>query len=97
MSEWKWEQPLNNGLSWVVISEDQKQVTFHPFYSSGTAAVRGDTPMLLNHHYYWEVKMLTDTYGTDIVSDKFFLVLFSRTLSISGIYYILYCKFVHIV
>ncbi|KAL0882837.1 hypothetical protein ABMA27_016373 [Loxostege sticticalis] len=67
VSEWKWEQPLANGLSWVVISEDQKQVTFHPFYSSGTAAVRGDTPMLLNHHYYWEVKMLTDTYGTDIM------------------------------
>jgi SPRY domain-containing SOCS box protein 3 len=68
VSEWKWEQPEMNGLSWVVISEDKKQVTFHPSYSSGTAAVRGDTPLLPNYHYYWEVKMLTDTYGTDIVS-----------------------------
>ncbi|XP_030029088.1 SPRY domain-containing SOCS box protein 3 isoform X2 [Manduca sexta] len=67
VSEWKWEHPDTTGTSWVVVSEDQKQVTFHPFYSSGTAAVRGDTPLLPNHHYYWEVKMLTDTYGTDIM------------------------------
>ncbi|XP_028177769.1 SPRY domain-containing SOCS box protein 3-like isoform X1 [Ostrinia furnacalis] len=67
VSEWKWEHPADNGLSWVVISDDQKQVTFHPFYSSGTAAVRGDTPMKLDYHYYWEVKMLTETYGTDIM------------------------------
>lgn len=74
LTEWKWEQPETTGTSWAVVSEDKKQVTFHPFYSSGTAAVRGDTPLLPNYHYYWEVKMLTDTYGTDIMvgvgSDK---------------------------
>ncbi|XP_022120874.2 SPRY domain-containing SOCS box protein 3 isoform X3 [Pieris rapae] len=67
MSEWKWEQPTESGTSWVVLSEDKKQVTFHPFYSSGTAAAKGDTPLLLNQHYYWEIKILTDTYGTDIM------------------------------
>ncbi|RVE42974.1 hypothetical protein evm_012378 [Chilo suppressalis] len=66
-NEWNWEQPQTSGTSWVVISEDQKQVTFHPFYSSGTAAVRGNMPLQHNYHYYWEVKMLTETYGTDIM------------------------------
>ncbi|CAG4959291.1 unnamed protein product [Parnassius apollo] len=67
VNEWGWELPAANTLSQVVMSEDRKQVTFHPFYSSGTAAVRGDTPMLPNNHYYWEVKMLSETYGTDIM------------------------------
>ncbi|XP_052753473.1 SPRY domain-containing SOCS box protein 3-like isoform X1 [Galleria mellonella] len=66
-SQWKWQQPDERSPSRVVVSDDQKQVTFHPFYSSGTAAVKGDTPLLHNHHYYWEVKMLTETYGTDIM------------------------------
>ncbi|XP_046965955.1 SPRY domain-containing SOCS box protein 3-like isoform X3 [Vanessa cardui] len=65
VSEWRWSTP-DSSSSWVVISEDRKQVTFHPFYSSGTAAAKGDTPLLHNYHYYWEVKILTDTYGTDI-------------------------------
>ncbi|XP_041978839.1 SPRY domain-containing SOCS box protein 3 isoform X2 [Aricia agestis] len=71
VNEWNWESPddvvENARSSWVLVSEDQKQVTFHPYYSSGTAAVRGDTPLMLNNHYYWEVKVLTQTYGTDIM------------------------------
>ncbi|XP_059052059.1 SPRY domain-containing SOCS box protein 3-like [Achroia grisella] len=66
-SEWKWQEAAERSTSRVVVSDDQKQVTFHPFYSSGTAAVRGDMPFSHNHHYYWEVKMLTETYGTDIM------------------------------
>ncbi|XP_026488151.2 SPRY domain-containing SOCS box protein 3-like isoform X1 [Vanessa tameamea] len=66
VTEWRWSTP-DSSSSWVVISEDRKQVTFHPFYSSGTAAAKGDTPLLHNYHYYWEVKILTDTYGTDIM------------------------------
>ncbi|CAH0715262.1 unnamed protein product, partial [Brenthis ino] len=65
--EWGWAQPDSAGSSWVVVSENKKQVTFHPFYSSGTAAAKGDTPLLHNYHYYWEVKILTETYGTDIM------------------------------
>lgn len=72
--EWGWTQHDNSGSSWIVVSEDKKQVTFHPLYSSGTAAAKGDTPLLHNYHYYWEVKILTETYGTDIMvglgSDK---------------------------
>ena len=70
--------PDSPGTSWVMMCPDQKQVTFHPFYSSGTAAVRGDTPLVNDYHYYWEVKMLTEPYGTDIVSIVFvyFLILF---------------------
>ncbi|XP_039753260.1 SPRY domain-containing SOCS box protein 3-like isoform X2 [Pararge aegeria] len=65
--DWKWiTHPLSES-SWVVVNEDQKQVTFHPMYSLGTAAAKGDTPFLHNYHYYWEVKMLTHTYGTDIM------------------------------
>ncbi|XP_013145740.1 PREDICTED: SPRY domain-containing SOCS box protein 3-like isoform X2 [Papilio polytes] len=63
--EWKWSNP--EARSQVVMSDDGKQVTFHPYYSSGTAAVRGDTPLVHNNHYYWEVKMLSETYGTDIM------------------------------
>ncbi|XP_053609561.1 SPRY domain-containing SOCS box protein 3-like isoform X2 [Plodia interpunctella] len=67
VSEWKWQHPDASSSSLVVVSDDKKQVTFHPFYSSGTAVVKGDTPLQHNHHYYWEVKMLTETYGTDIM------------------------------
>ncbi|KAJ8722321.1 hypothetical protein PYW08_004723 [Mythimna loreyi] len=67
ISEWRWEMPDNAGTSWVMMCPDQKQVTFHPFYSSGTAAVKGDTPLVNDYHYYWEIKMLTEPYGTDIM------------------------------
>lgn len=79
VKEWKWQKPADTESSWVVLSENDQLVTFHPFYSGGTAAVKGDTPMKLNCHYYWEVKMLTDTYGTDIVS-----LLFNRLLKKKG-------------
>ncbi|XP_022837951.1 SPRY domain-containing SOCS box protein 3-like isoform X1 [Spodoptera litura] len=67
ISEWRWEMPESTGTSWVMMCPDQKQVTFHPFYSSGTAAVKGDTPLVRDYHYYWEIKMLTEPYGTDIM------------------------------
>ncbi|CAH0577744.1 unnamed protein product [Chrysodeixis includens] len=73
MIHWRWEVPLRRD-NWVVLHDDDKQVIFHPFYSSGTAAVRGNAPMELNRHYYFEVKMLTEPYGSDIMvgigSDK---------------------------
>lgn len=52
----------------MILSDNGQLVTFHPLYSAGTAAAKGDMPLEHNCHYYWEVKMLTDTYGTDIVS-----------------------------
>ncbi|CAH2048881.1 unnamed protein product, partial [Iphiclides podalirius] len=67
LTEWKWERPETNSTTQVLMTDDRKQVTFHPYYSSGTAAVRGDAPMEHNYQYYWEVKMLSETYGTDIM------------------------------
>ncbi|XP_072949615.1 SPRY domain-containing SOCS box protein 3-like isoform X2 [Epargyreus clarus] len=65
--EWTWDEPAISGPGWLALSEDKRQVTFHPFYSAGTAVIKGDTPFLLNTHYYWEVKILTEAYGTDII------------------------------
>ena len=39
---------------------------FHMSYSSGTAAVRGTQPMT-DRQYFWEVKMTSPVYGTDMV------------------------------
>lgn len=63
--EWNWEPDasVNN----VVLSNDNRDVMFHPVYSSGTAAVRGQEVLKQNVHYYWEIKMLTNLYGTDIM------------------------------
>jgi SPRY domain-containing SOCS box protein 3 len=36
------------------------------FFSSGTAAVRGDKPLSLNMHHYWELRMGSVLYGTDV-------------------------------
>lgn len=66
MITWRWELPPRRE-SWVALHDDDKQVIFHPFYSSGTAVIRGNAPMELNRHYYFEVKMLTEPYGTDIM------------------------------
>ncbi|CAB3227316.1 unnamed protein product [Arctia plantaginis] len=65
--EWQWETSTNTESSWVKMTPDQTEVTFHPFYSSGTAVVRGSAPLEHGYHYYWEIKMLTEPYGTDIM------------------------------
>lgn len=72
--------PDSTGTSWVMMCPNQKQVTFHPFYSSGTAAVKGDTALVRDYHYYWEIKMLTEPYGTDIVSSHLFLFFISSSI-----------------
>lgn len=50
----------------VVIENDGKDVLFHPRYSTGTAAVRGVQPLAPNMHHYWEVRMESTLYGTDV-------------------------------
>lgn len=63
---WAWD---NKHLSrQTVLSNCDKDVRFHPGYSSGTAAVRGNVICLPGYHYFWEIKMLTSLYGTDVVS-----------------------------
>ncbi|XP_050684017.1 SPRY domain-containing SOCS box protein 3-like [Leptidea sinapis] len=70
--EWSWEK--KNDSCYARISEDRKIIWFHPQRSAGTAVVKGDTPLLHNHHYYWEIKIMSETFGTDVMvgvgSDK---------------------------
>ncbi|KAI8437170.1 hypothetical protein MSG28_010505 [Choristoneura fumiferana] len=67
IGEWTWQEPEGNVQNSLEFSKNDTQVTFHPTYSSGTATVRGDCPFHKDHHHYFEIKMLTDTYGTDIM------------------------------
>ena len=52
----------------IILSHCKKQATFHPGFSDGTIIVRGDKPFEANKLCYWEVKMMTTVYGTDVVS-----------------------------
>lgn len=71
--DWKWQRD-NNSMS-VLLSNDKKDVCFHPFYSSGTAVVKGDTLFEADNHYYWEIQFLSELYGTDVVSQKYVFLL----------------------
>ena len=64
--EWAWDNSVQTSASRLIL--DGKEVHFHPGYSSGTAIVRGDKPCVTGSDYYWEIKVLTLLYGTDVVS-----------------------------
>lgn len=49
------------------LSSLAREVTFHKHFSNGTAAIRGSTALTEDQHY-WEIKMTTSVYGTDMVS-----------------------------
>jgi len=63
--EWAWDEQLATATT--LLSNDNREVQFHPGYSSGTAAIRGDSPFQRGNIYYWEIKMLTALYGTDVM------------------------------
>lgn len=63
--EWAWDGQVATAST--LLSAYNREVRFHPGYSSGTAAVRGDTPFKKGNVYYWEIKMLTSLYGTDVM------------------------------
>lgn len=63
--EWAWDDQITTAAT--LLSKQNREVRFHPGYSSGTAAVRGNSPFLQGHVYYWEIKMLTALYGTDVM------------------------------
>lgn len=50
-----------------VVLEAGRVLTFHRTHSAGTAAVLGATPLEENRHHYWELKMTTPVYGTDVM------------------------------
>jgi len=63
--EWAWDESLVPNES--VLSRQNLEVEFHFAGSSGTSAVRGNKVMDKERHHYWEVKMLTPVYGTDVM------------------------------
>ncbi|GFY52805.1 SPRY domain-containing SOCS box protein 3 [Trichonephila inaurata madagascariensis] len=62
--EWTWDE--SNDKDFVVLLNNNRDVTFHRDMSGGTAVVRGTQPMS-NDQYYWEVKMISPVYGTDMM------------------------------
>lgn len=52
----------------ISLSSNDGEVLFHPDYSCGTAAIRGTEPFEQGSQHYWEVKMTSAVYGTDMVS-----------------------------
>ena len=51
----------------VSLTRGNKEVLFHPDYSCGTAAAKGSQPLCQGGEYYWEIKMTSAVYGTDMV------------------------------
>lgn len=62
--EWTWDA---ESAVYTNLSENDLKVDFHNGYSYGTAAIRGTKSLEQGRHHYWEVKMLTFVYGTDIM------------------------------
>ena len=69
--EWVWDRDSKSAAS--DLTSDNREVRFHINYSSGTAAVRGRLPMTDRQHF-WEMKMTTPVYGTDIVCSNMSLL-----------------------
>ena len=65
MTCWCWDD--GNKSSTVLIDDTGTEVSFHPIFSSGTDAVRGNTCFLQENIYYWEIKMSSAVYGTDMM------------------------------
>lgn len=63
--EWAWDDNFVSSTS--ELCERNLEVRFHPKYSIGTAIVRGNTPMTKGRHHFWEIKMITPVYGTDVM------------------------------
>lgn len=64
--EWTWDEKLSS--SSIRLSEYNLNVKFHPVYSTGTAVVKGSRPLEKGRHHFWEILMITQIYGTDVVS-----------------------------
>ena len=65
--DWVWDD-LNKSSA-TLLSCDNRKVSFHMEYSCGTAAIRG-TKELGEGQHFWEIKMTSPVYGTDMVSSR---------------------------
>ena len=62
--EWSWDKSCKSAATDLL--DNSRDVRFHINYSSGTAAIRGNKP-LFDRQHFWEIKMTTPVYGTDMV------------------------------
>ncbi|XP_014321779.1 SPRY domain-containing SOCS box protein 3 isoform X5 [Myotis lucifugus] len=62
--DWVWDD-LNKSSA-TLLSCDNRKVNFHVEYSCGTAAIRG-TKELGEGQHFWEIKMTSPVYGTDMM------------------------------
>lgn len=62
---WQWKAA--DGCRSAQVTADGRQVHFHPGRSVGTAAVRASQPLTSEHQYFWEVKLTSPMFGTDVV------------------------------
>uniref|UniRef100_A0A8D1JGE4 SplA/ryanodine receptor domain and SOCS box containing 3 n=1 Tax=Sus scrofa TaxID=9823 RepID=A0A8D1JGE4_PIG len=62
--DWVWDD-LNKSSA-TLLSCDNRKVSFHTEYSCGTAAIRG-TKELAEGQHFWEIKMTSPVYGTDMM------------------------------
>ncbi|XP_068439415.1 SPRY domain-containing SOCS box protein 3 [Clinocottus analis] len=62
--DWEWDERFMS--SGAFLSCDNRKVSFHSDYSCGTAAIRG-TKELAGGQHFWEVKMTSLVYGTDMM------------------------------
>ena len=58
-----WETSTSTEVS---LSCEGRKASFHADYSCGTVAVRG-TEALAEGQHFWEIKMTSPVYGTDVV------------------------------
>lgn len=70
--DWKWRR---EGIVALFSRGNRDAIFHHPFYRAGTGLVRGDTPLQKNLHYFWEIKILSNLYGTDMVSMQIYFYL----------------------
>nr|XP_055037375.1 SPRY domain-containing SOCS box protein 3 isoform X1 [Misgurnus anguillicaudatus] len=62
--DWVWD--TDSKSSGVSLSCSNRTVSFHSEYSCGTAAVRGSRALSDGQHF-WEIKMTSPVYGTDMM------------------------------
>lgn len=62
--DWVWDD-LNKSTA-TLLTCDNRKVNFHMEYSCGTAAIRGNKELAEGQHF-WEIKMTSPVYGTDMV------------------------------
>ncbi|XP_030626055.1 SPRY domain-containing SOCS box protein 3 [Chanos chanos] len=62
--DWVWDEECKSTAAFLSCSN--RKVNFHTEYSCGTAAIRGSKELGEGQHY-WEIKMTSPVYGTDMM------------------------------